>query len=239
MLLWLVLNLDLYIYDVCRKLAELGFKKSAEECKEKFEDESRYFNNINYGKSDQFLSELEELCQADQNPYRVVTEKNNPQHDKPSEEGDKIMGHVLEAEDSRNIDPPLTKPCDRSDKMMVEKSKDRKRKRSVKFEMFKGFCESIVTKMMAQQEEIHNKLLEDMLKRDEAKLAKEEAWKKQEMNRMNKELEMMAQEQAIAWDRHFTIIDFLKKYAPSSLASQNLNDSKRNSPCTFSSPLNS
>lgn len=106
---------------------------------------------------------------------------------------------------------------------VVEVSKSgnniKKRKRSSshennkkKFDMFKGFCEEIVKKMMAQQEEMHNKLLEDMVKRDQEKVAKEEAWKKQEMDRMNKELEIMAHEQAMAGDRQASIIDFLNKF---------------------------
>ncbi|XP_061340493.1 trihelix transcription factor GTL2-like [Gastrolobium bilobum] len=213
---------------VSRKLAELGFKKSAEKCKEKFEHESRYFININNGKNFRFLSELEEIYQGDQNTdptgKGVVTEKTQ-QLEKP-------MGHAMEENYSRDVDAPATKQhCDGIDKF-VEKSKDRKRKRrSDRFEMFKGFCHGVVNKMMAQQEDIHNKLLEDMLKRDEEKFAREESWKKQEMDRMNKELEIMAQEQAIAGDRQATIIEFLKKYengsnySSSPLHSQNPNTS--------------
>ncbi|XP_047151440.1 trihelix transcription factor GTL2-like [Vigna umbellata] len=192
---------------VSRKLAELGFKKSAEKCKEKFEDESGYFDNVsNYGKNNyRFLSELEELCQnpdsggggggdCDGGDDGIVRSEKTLLH-----LGADNMGH---------------RQCDGTDdKVVVEKSKERKRKRRDRFEMFKGFCESFVNKMMAQQEEIHNRLLEDMVKRDQEKFAREEAWKKQEMEKMNKELDIMAQEQAIAGDRHATIIEFLKKCA--------------------------
>lgn len=78
--------------------------------------------------------------------------------------------------------------------------------------MLKGLCEKIVSNMMAQQEEMHKKLLEDMVKRDEEKIAKEEAWKKQEMDRLNRELDSMAHEQAIAGDRQSTIIRLLKHF---------------------------
>ena len=208
MLISLVLGF-IYIYGGCRKLAELGFKRSADNCKEKFEEESRYFNNnINYTKNNyRFLSELEEIYQGDQNTDQADTEKSTQQMEKPSEGQDKNMGQPN--------DTSVAKRCEESEK--VEKSKDRKRKRhGSTFEMFKGFCENIVKKMMAQQEEMHNKLLEDILRRDEEKFAREEAWKKQEMDRMNKELEMMAHEQAIAGDRQATIIEFLKKFTPSS-----------------------
>ncbi|KAL5156088.1 Trihelix transcription factor GTL2 [Glycine soja] len=204
---------------VSRRLAEVGFKKSAEKCKEKFEDESRYFDNINnYGKNNfRFLiSELEELCQNsdpgahDHNGVVVRSEKTHH-----------LGGHALQ-ENSRDIETTTaTKRCDIGSDTVVEKSnsKVRKRKRRDRFEMFKGFCESVVNKMMAQQEEIHNKLLEDMVKRDQEKFAREEAWKKQELDRMKKELEIMAQEQAIAGDRQATIIEFLKKCATTTITS--------------------
>jgi len=189
---------------VCRKLAELGFKKSAEKCKEKFEDESGYFDNIsNFGKSNyRFLSELEELCQ---NP-----DSGGGDGDDATVRSEKTLLHL----GGDNMGHGHGQCDGTEDKVVVaEKSKERKRKRRDRFEMFKGFCESVVNKMMAQQEEIHNRLLEDMVKRDQEKLAREEAWKKQEMERMNKELDIMAQEQAIAGDRHAIIIEFLKKCA--------------------------
>ncbi|KAG2404755.1 Trihelix transcription factor GTL2 GT2-LIKE protein [Vigna angularis] len=185
-----------------QKLAELGFKMTAEKCKKKFEDESGYFDNVsNYGKNNyRFLSELEELCQ---NPY-----SGGGDGDCDGDEGivrsEKTLLHL-------GADNMGHRQCDGTDdKVVVEKSKERKRKRRDRFEMFKGFCESFVNKMMAQQEEIHNRLLKDMVKRDQEKFSKEEAWKKQEMERMNKELDIMAQEHAIAGDKHATIIEFLK-----------------------------
>lgn len=58
-----------------------------------------------------------------------------------------------------------------------------------------------------------------MIKRDEEKFSREEAWKKQEMEKMNKELELMAHEQAIAGDRQAHIIQFLNKFSTSANSS--------------------
>ncbi|KAA8544956.1 hypothetical protein F0562_019649 [Nyssa sinensis] len=190
---------------VSRKLAELGFKRSAEKCKEKFEEESRHLNSISYNKY-RFFSELDELYHGE-NPDQVLSE-NNPNMEKPNEEEDK-MGQILE-EDSGN--GTTRKPSQQENEKEVGISKGKKRKRKEKFEMLKRFCEEIVNKMMARQEELHNKLIEDMVKRDEEKIAREEAWKKQEMDRISKEIEIRAHEQAIASDRQATIIDFLKKF---------------------------
>ncbi|OIW13824.1 hypothetical protein TanjilG_31713 [Lupinus angustifolius] len=200
---------------VSRKLAELGYKRSAEICKEKFEEESRYFNNINYIKNNnnnyRFLSEFEEFYNQGDNHQVDETEKPTT----IEEEQNKIMD--LEEGSTKQKEQD-----DNEEEVVVEKTMEdmrHKRKRLNRFEMFKGFCESIVHKMMEQQEEMHNKLIEDMMKRDEEKFAREEAWKKQEMDRMNQELEIMAQEQAIAGDRHANIIEFLNKFSASTSSS--------------------
>ncbi|CAJ2628561.1 unnamed protein product [Trifolium pratense] len=214
---------------VSRKLEEVGYKRSAEKCKEKFEEESRFFNNINnnqnqnqnqnqnpnnFGKNFRFATELEELYQGggENNSNQVGTQKPNNVQDK-----------MDRGEDSRNDDVLVTK---KSEDEVFDKSttnEERKRKRGDnRFEVFKGFCESVVKKMMDQQEEMHNKLIEDMIKRDEEKFSREEAWKKQEMEKMNKELELMAQEQAIAGDRQANIIQFLNKFTTSTNSSTSL-----------------
>lgn len=200
-----------------RNLAEVGFKRSTtEKWKEKFEEESGYFNsNIdiyskNYRAS---FSEFEEIYHGDQNPDQQEATAGEKKIRKPSEdEQQDKMGQNLEEE--TRIDQTVGNQSveDIDGKLeQFEKSKRKKRKREKKFEMFKGICEDIVNKMMAQQEEKHNKLLEDIVKRDEEKFAREEAWKKLEMDRINKELELRAHEQALAGDRLDTLIKFLKK----------------------------
>lgn len=68
-------------------------------------------------------------------------------------------------------------------------------------------------KMMGQQEEMHNKLLQDILKRDQEKLAIEEAWKKHEIHKLNSELQLMAHQQALAAHRHATLIQFFNNFS--------------------------
>ncbi|XVF31165.1 hypothetical protein REPUB_Repub16aG0122300 [Reevesia pubescens] len=220
---------------VSRKLAELGFKRSAEKCKEKFEEESRYFNSINCSKNYRIFSELEELCQGENPPptphhhhhsqQQVVAAAKNKNVEKSREDEDNMCQNL--EDDSRNdIDHEYqtsagnNNASDQDNEKVVENkgnnnkiSSNKKRKRKKKFEMLKGFCEDIVNKLMSQQEEMHNKLLEDMVKRDEEKVAREEAWKKQELDRLNQELELKAKEQAVSGDRQATIIKFLSKFS--------------------------
>ncbi|XAR63614.1 hypothetical protein NMG60_11023619 [Bertholletia excelsa] len=201
---------------VSRKLSELGYKRSADKCKEKFEEESnRPFINAatTYNKNNcRFLSELEQICHGDQNPSQVLSQKLD------NENVEAVAG-----KDSRNNHQTVVVLGNNSNssaqenyKKTVKDGSNKKRKRQSKFEMFKVFCQEFVNKMMVQQEELHNKLIEDMMKRDEEKIAMEEAWKKQELDKIHKEIEMRAQEQAIAGDRQTKLIEYLHKLASSS-----------------------
>ncbi|KAL8528034.1 hypothetical protein ACS0TY_005739 [Phlomoides rotata] len=174
---------------VSRRLAELGYKRSPDECKEKFEDESRRFNSVNQSK---IFSELDELYTGQEegrfsgrNTEKVI------EVDQEKEHGDEEVALKKEV-----------KLC----------SSRKKRKRRDKFEMFKGFCEAVVKKMIDQQEELHNKMIDELVKRDKEKMEREEAWKNEEMIRVNKEMEMRSKEQASAAERQGTIIEFLKKF---------------------------
>ncbi|XP_058738637.1 trihelix transcription factor GTL2-like [Vicia villosa] len=186
---------DHLIWDnVSRKLEEVGIKKSADKCKEKFEDEN---TSLKINNHNDFASELQTLYQHEEN-----------------------------SRDEDNIDIVVSKQCGYDDK--VDRNRKRKNRRRDRFEMMKCFCETVVNKMMAQQEEIHNKLIQDMFKRDQEKLAREEEWKKQEIERMN----MMTQEQAISNHRQSTIIDFLNKHL--STNENNIVNNKTTKACSSS-----
>ncbi|XP_023531519.1 trihelix transcription factor GTL2 isoform X1 [Cucurbita pepo subsp. pepo] len=181
-----------------RKLGEVGFTRTPDKCKEKFEDESRYFNHINYNKTCMFLTHELNYHQETEDRGAVVVVPEEAKHEKGNDNND------------NNDDN------DDNDEQQQSSSKSkRKRKtrttRQREFEVLKGYCEDIVKNMMIQQEEIHSKLLHEMLKREEEKIAKEECWKKQQMERFHKELQMMAQEQAIASDRQATMIEILNQ----------------------------
>lgn len=193
---------------------ELGFRRSAEQCKEKFDEESRNLNNVSYNKNYRIFSELDELYPADdQQTARVSAERisQNMEINPEKEDQEKAINKSAEA-NSENVGEAAAAadPCEEA--MRKPEKSSKKRKRRDKFEMFKGFCESVVSKMMARQEELHNKLIEDIVKRDEEKISREEAWKNQEMDRFKMEIEMRAKEQASSGERQARIIEFLKKF---------------------------
>ncbi|KAI9186221.1 hypothetical protein LWI28_015031 [Acer negundo] len=208
---------------VSRKLEEVGYKRSAEKCKEKFEEEEiRYLSNINYNKISshrRFFNEFEDFysnINHGQNPHDHHHHENIKKLEiKPTEEQEQEQ----EQQDKNLlVVDGLKLDSNKKDQKGTEIKKKRKRVQQKKeeeeeeeeFEMLKGFCEDIVKKMMVQQEEMHEKLVEDLVKRDEEKFAREEAWKKLEMDKINKQLEIRAHEQAIVSDRQATITKFLK-----------------------------
>lgn len=244
-----------------RKLAEVGFKRSPQECKEKFEEEERrYFNSNNNnnnntndhqhignynnkGNNYRIFSEVEEFYHHGHDNEHVSSEVGDNQNKRTNlVEGkgnvgetvqdlmaedklrDQDQGQVEEAsmENQRNsievgkvgnVEDDA-KSSSSSSLMMIMKEKKRKKRKKEKerFGVLKGFCEGLVRNMIAQQEEMHKKLLEDMVKKEEEKIAREEAWKKQEIERVNKEVEIRAQEQAMASDRNTNIIKFISKF---------------------------
>ncbi|XP_073125884.1 trihelix transcription factor GTL2 [Henckelia pumila] len=188
---------------VSRKLAGLGFIRSAEQCKEKFEDESLNFNSLSYEKNYRIFTEFDPFYTSEnQEKSHIVPETVKQNID----EGDKVQQNI-------HVEELETEKFEESEEIMVKKTeeKNRKRKRKDKFEMFEGFCEAIVSKMIVQQEELHNKLIEDLVRRDKEMAEREEAWKRQEMDRIKRENEIKAREQAIAGERQAKIIEFLKK----------------------------
>ncbi|XP_075477477.1 LOW QUALITY PROTEIN: trihelix transcription factor GTL2-like [Primulina tabacum] len=185
---------------VSRKLAGLGFARGAEQCKEKFEDESCNFNSLSYEKNYRIFNEFDPFYNSENQEKSHIV----PETVKQINEGDKVQQiHVEELE---------TEKFQESEEMVKKtEEKTRKRKRKDKFEMFEGFCEAIVSKMIAQQEELHNKLVEDLVRRDKEMAEREEVWKRQEMDRIKRENEIKAREQAIAGEREANIIGLLKK----------------------------
>ncbi|XP_043693274.1 trihelix transcription factor GTL1-like [Telopea speciosissima] len=191
---------------ISRKLAEVGFKRSAEKCKEKYDEVSKYFNNNNdntgYSKNYKSFNELEALYEGAKNPNPTTSAKKVVMSDKG---GSKLKFDSEENSGNETlVNPTVEKDC------VIRNSRKKKRKRYQKFKLIKRFCEEIVNKIMVQQEELQNKLLQDMERKEEERMVREETWRRQEMARMDKEIELRAREQAIACDRETTIIEFLK-----------------------------
>ncbi|KAJ4888027.1 Trihelix transcription factor GTL2 [Raphanus sativus] len=233
-----------------RKLAEVGFKRSPQECREKFEEEERrYFNSNNandhhissYNNKGNYrmFSEVEEFYHHGHNddehvPSEVGDNQNKSNNslegkgnveetgqdlldDKRDHQGqveESSMGNKVTTVDNvgNHEDDGKSSSSSLNLKIMRDKKKRKRKKKKKRFVVLTGFFEGVVSNMIAQQEEMHKKLLGDMVKKEEEKVAREEAWKKQEMERLNKEVEIRANEQAMASDRNTSIIKFISKF---------------------------
>ncbi|XP_057763691.1 trihelix transcription factor GTL2 [Salvia miltiorrhiza] len=187
---------------VSRKLGELGFKRSGEECKEKFEEEScRHFAA---SKSYRILSELDEF-------YPQVPARQGQEDEAETSKND---------EDVVILRNPEAEAAAEEAEEKGDKSRSKRKRRDKLEATFKGFCEAVVSKMMAKQEELHRRLMDDVVRREEEKIAREEAWRGREAERARRELEARSKEQKTAAERQATIIDFLKHFSGSSSASR-------------------
>ncbi|KAF8393448.1 hypothetical protein HHK36_021692 [Tetracentron sinense] len=74
-----------------------------------------------------------------------------------------------------------------------------------------AFFEGLMKQVMEKQEAMQQRFLETIEKREQDRMIRDEAWKRQEMARLNREHEIMAQERAISASRDAAIIAFLQK----------------------------
>ncbi|KAK9275512.1 hypothetical protein L1049_022779 [Liquidambar formosana] len=73
------------------------------------------------------------------------------------------------------------------------------------------FFESLMKQVMQKQEVMQQRFLETIEKREQDRMIREEAWKRQEMTRLAREHDLMAQDRAISASRDAAIISFLQK----------------------------
>ncbi|CAA2992633.1 trihelix transcription factor GT-2-like [Olea europaea var. sylvestris] len=74
-----------------------------------------------------------------------------------------------------------------------------------------GYFERLMKDVTEKQEEMQEKFLETLEKREMDRIAREEAWRVQEMTKMNKEHELLVQERSIAAAKDSAVIAFLQK----------------------------
>lgn len=284
--------------DVSRKLTELGYKRSAKKCKEKFENVHKYYKRTKEGragrqdgKSYKFFSELEALHSSSPGSSSAATTSNNPSPflispppatttTNPavvsSTAGIGIISNPMPISSVRvtqaspptiGIFPanpsastaPMTAPVvsvqpaaaavvrtatqlptgisfssnssssslgtnddDDDDEESLELEGEpsnvgssRKRKRgsssSSGTRRMMQFFENLMKQVMHKQEVMQQRFLEAIEKREQDRMIRDEAWKRQEMARLAREQEVMAQDRAISASRDAAIVTFLQK----------------------------
>ncbi|KAK6792282.1 hypothetical protein RDI58_011363 [Solanum bulbocastanum] len=84
-------------------------------------------------------------------------------------------------------------------------------RRHKKKRKWKDYFDKFTKDVINKQEESHRSFLEKLEKREHDRMVREEAWKVQEMARMNREHDLLVQERAMAAAKDAAVISFLQK----------------------------
>lgn len=88
--------------------------------------------------------------------------------------------------------------------------RSRKRKRITTKKMMR-FVEKLMERVMEKQEMMQQRFLEMIDKREQERMIREEAWRRQEIVRLSRENELRSQERALSASRDRTLVAFLQK----------------------------
>lgn len=230
--------------EVSRKLAALGYHRSAKKCKEKFENVYKYHKRTkdgrpgkHDGKTYKFFDQMKALenhnypippaapIQAlpppppPSNPPTLPPAVTVPSISIPSfaQNNITIQPPPPQTRESNTLNPPpkayFSDPVSNSISTSSSTSSDvelgggrGKRKRK-----WEDFFKKLMREVNEKQEEMQKKFLEAIDKREHERLVREEAWRMQEMARINREHEIIAQERSMAAAKDATVISFLQK----------------------------
>ncbi|KAG2716277.1 hypothetical protein I3760_03G116900 [Carya illinoinensis] len=203
---------------VSRKLAELGYTRSAKKCKEKFENIYKYHKRTkevrsgrSNGKNYRFFEQLEAL-------------DSNPQLASPSPYPEKVQASLKEtggivantAEPTSSIQNSVqhsiifadnTTPSTSSSLKELEGMGKKKKKKLTEY--FEGLMKVVVEK----QENLQRKLIEALDKCEQDRMAREEAWRMEELDRIKREREILVQERSITAAKDAAVLAFLKQFS--------------------------
>lgn len=257
-----------------RKLAELGYHRSAKKCKEKFENVYKYHKRTkegrsgkSEGKSYKFFDQLQALenqhsssIAAAQPPptptpspqpkpltVTITTPMQpppqwtsssatspNPINVLPPQVPNPMVSTVMvnssypsgagvnifPSSNFQNVSSKLFSSSTSSSTASEEESDDEeygnnentngsnKRKRK-----WNEFFKRLTKEVMKKQEDLQEKFLETIERRENERMAREEAWRIQEVARINREHEILIQERTTAAAKDAAVISFLQKFS--------------------------
>ncbi|CAI9778027.1 unnamed protein product [Fraxinus pennsylvanica] len=247
--------------DVSRKMAELGFERTAKKCKEKFENLYKYHKRTKEGraakqdgKTYRFFDQLEALENSTpqpvlarpqplsmvapppmlpvsisgpnavivaQNAAAAAQGANNStsslfqqfqppqlQQAQPPPTMNTTSTTTLYPSQSRSFQPSNVIFSNSSSSTSSDEDIQRRRGRKRKW---KDFFERLMKDVIDKQEELQKKFLETLDKRERDRMAKEEAWRVQEMTRLNREHDLLVQERSISAAKDAAVIQFFQK----------------------------
>ncbi|KAK4490246.1 hypothetical protein RD792_000907 [Penstemon davidsonii] len=256
--------------EVSRKMAELGFQRSAKKCKEKFENVYKYHKRTKEGRSSKpegksyrFFDQLAALENAPPLSFAPPPPRPQPQPppatpiavappQPPNPNNNLPMpSHISTTISSSSPSPLSVAPpnmavtqttsfqqpiqqvihtsnppqshtfqpsqphlpmsfLSNSTSSSTSSDEDIQMRRGKK-RKWKDFFEKLMMDVVHKQEEMQRKFLDTLEKRERDRMAREEAWRVQEMVRLNREHELLVQERSVASAKDSAVIAFLQK----------------------------
>ncbi|KAL2517953.1 Uncharacterized protein Adt_14200 [Abeliophyllum distichum] len=112
-----------------------------------------------------------------------------------------VNTHILASEASIGED----------ESMKMAKKRRKRKKMKDQLDSMANFLESLVKQIMEHQENLHQKFTEVIERLDQERREREEAWRKQELAKFEREAEARAREKAMATSREAAIVSYLEK----------------------------
>ncbi|KAF8106899.1 hypothetical protein N665_0130s0065 [Sinapis alba] len=222
--------------EVSRKMGELGYIRNAKKCKEKFENVYKYHKRTkegrtgkSEGKTYRFFDQLEALETHHHQPLQPQPPLQ-PHHNNnnssmfstpPPVTTTNITTHPppLNIPSFQNISGDFLSDNSTSSSSSYSTSSDveigggRKKKKKKRKRKWKEFFERLMKQVVDKQEELHRQFLEAVEKRESERMVREESWRVQEIARLNREHEILAQERSMSAAKDAAVMAFLQKFS--------------------------
>ncbi|XP_059307920.1 trihelix transcription factor DF1-like [Lycium ferocissimum] len=224
--------------EISRKMGELGYARNAKKCREKFENIYKYHKRTKDGRSGRqngknyrFFEQLELL---DNQSLLSSPPSNHIQFN--TMETITSMAMPVPMPMPMTMIKPATSGCQdfrisgpnrgfnpefMSTSTSTTSSSGKESDGSVKKKRkLVGYFERLMKDVLDKQEDLQNKFLEAIEKCEKDRIARDEAWKTQEIARLKKEQEALANERAISAAKDAAVIAFLQKMSEQNIQLQ-------------------
>ncbi|CDY45957.1 BnaA02g17830D [Brassica napus] len=222
--------------EVSRKMKELGYKRSAKKCKEKFENVYKYHKRTkegrtgkSEGKTYRFFEELQALEALNSYPPEpgsqplksstATTTQPSPttpfpiysnNHATTIDTGfSPTSNDLINNVSSLNLFSSSTSSSTASDEEEDHHHQDNRSRKKRKY--WKGLFTKLTNELMEKQEKVQKRFLETFENQERERISREEAWRVQEVARINREHETLVHERSNAVAKDAVIISFLHK----------------------------
>ncbi|KAK8552342.1 hypothetical protein V6N13_120750 [Hibiscus sabdariffa] len=220
--------------EVSRKLAELGYHRSAKKCKEKFENVYKYHKRTKDGRTSKADGKTKtyrffDQLQAFQNNNIHSLQSLSPQTPTPTSASMSNPTNVNNATVPILMNPTISTQAvpmhstnpgffnlssnlfSTSTSSSTTSNDDSYGGSSGKKRKWKEFFKRLTKEVIEKQEELQNKFLQTIEKCEQQRMAREDAWRIHEMARVHKEHEILVQERSKAAAKDTAVLAFLQK----------------------------